>query len=114
VKTKLLIIMGFSVMSGACAQTSPSVQAPAPARTTAPAAAPVDRPPVVATPYYAVAVSRPDRTNDYPVEYRVQVPDTDSRVRVVERMVYGDLRLQQQGETVGRSTGSPGVTVGNK
>lgn len=107
---KLLIVIGFSVISGACAQTPPSVQAPAPDR----AAAPVDRPPVVTTPYYAVAVSRPDRTNDYPVEYRVQVPDTDSRVRVVERMVYGDLRLQQQGETVGRSTGSPGVTVGNK
>lgn len=109
-KSKLLIIMGFSVMSGACAQTSPSVQAPAPER----AAAPADRPSVATTPYYAVAVSRPDRTNDYPVEYRVQVPDTDPRVRVVERMVYGDLRLQQQGETVGRSTGSPSVTVGNK
>ena len=39
-KSKLLIIMGFSVMSGACAQTSPSVQSPAPERAATPVAAP--------------------------------------------------------------------------
>jgi hypothetical protein len=36
-------------------------------------------------PYYAVAVTRPAVCNDYPVSYRVQIPDVDDRVRPVER-----------------------------
>lgn len=117
-KTKLLIIMGFSVMSGACAQTSPSVQAPAPERAAAPVVAPVvapaEKPPVVRTPYYAVAVGRPDSANDYPVEYRVQVPDTDPRIRPVERVILGDPKVTQAEETFGRGAGSLRVTVGNR
>lgn len=113
-KSKLLIIMGFSVMSGACAQTSPSVQAPAPERPAAPVVAPAEKPPVVRTPYYAVAVGRPDSANDYPVEYRVQVPDTDPRIRPVERVILGDPKVTQAEETFGRGAGSLRVTVGNR
>ena len=113
-KSKLLIIMGFSMMSGACAQTPPSVQAPAPERTAAPVVAPVEKPPVVRTPYYAVAVGRPDSANDYPVEYRVQVPDTDPRIRPVERVILGDPKVTQTEETFGRGAGSLRITVGNR
>lgn len=35
----------------------------------------------------AMAVTRPSACNDYPVSYRVTVPDTESRVRNVERIV---------------------------
>ena len=51
-------------------------------------------PPVAATvpclncgaqPYYAYAVSRPPMCNDYPVTYRVQIPETDERIRAVDR-----------------------------
>ena len=41
-------------------------------------------------PYYATAVTRPALCNDYPVEYRVQVPDTDTRIRTIDRVVLGD------------------------
>ncbi len=37
---------------------------------------------------YALAVTRPGVCNDFPVTYRVQVPDTDPRVRSVERLTY--------------------------
>ena len=36
--------------------------------------------------YYATAVTRPGLCNDYPVEYRVQIPETDARVRPVDRV----------------------------
>lgn len=113
-KSKLLIIMGFSVMSGACAQTSPSVQAPAPERAAAPVAAPAEKLSAARTPYYAVAVGRPDSANDYPVEYRVQVPDTDPRIRPVERVILGDPKVTQAEETFGRGAGSLRVNVGNR
>jgi hypothetical protein len=113
VKHKLLIIMGFSMMSGACAQTSPSVQAPTPERA-APVAAPAEKPTAVRTPYYAVAVSRPESANDYPVEYRVQVPDTDPRIRPIERVILGDPKVTQAEETFGRGAGSVRLTVGNR
>lgn len=35
-------------------------------------------------PVYAYAVTRPAQCNDFPVTYRVQIPDTDSRVRNVD------------------------------
>jgi hypothetical protein len=38
-----------------------------------------------AQPYYAYAVSRPPMCNDYPVTYRVQIPETDERIRAVDR-----------------------------
>jgi len=41
-------------------------------------------------PYYATAVTRPALCNDYPVEYRVQVPETDPRIRPIERVVMGE------------------------
>ena len=34
---------------------------------------------------YGIAVTRPDGCNDYPVTYRVQMPETDKRVRFVDR-----------------------------
>ncbi len=36
-------------------------------------------------PYYATAVTRPGACNDYPVAYRVQVPETDDRIRPIDR-----------------------------
>ncbi len=36
-------------------------------------------------PYYAYAVTRPPMCNDYPVTYRVQIPEVDERVRAVDR-----------------------------
>lgn len=41
-------------------------------------------------PYYATAVTRPALCNDYPVEYRVQVPESDPRIRPIERVVMGE------------------------
>ena len=38
-----------------------------------------------AQPYYAYAVTRPPMCNDYPVTYRVQIPETDERIRAVDR-----------------------------
>jgi len=38
-----------------------------------------------AQPYYAYAVTRPPMCNDYPVTYRVQIPETDVRMRAVDR-----------------------------
>lgn len=37
-------------------------------------------------PHYAVAVTKPAICNDYPVEYRVQIPETDPRTRSVNRV----------------------------
>jgi ABC-type Fe3+-hydroxamate transport system substrate-binding protein len=39
-------------------------------------------------PRYALAVTRPGACNDYPVTYRVQVPEADPRVRSVDRFIY--------------------------
>jgi hypothetical protein len=38
-------------------------------------------------PSYARAVSQPSPCNDYPVEYRVQIPEVDKRSRSVDRYV---------------------------
>lgn len=38
-------------------------------------------------PRVAMAVTRPSVCNDYPVSYRVTVPDVESRVRHVERVI---------------------------
>ena len=55
--------------------------------------APVPLTPAVAIPCatcavdstYGIAVTRPNPCNDYPVTYRVQMPETDKRVRFVDR-----------------------------
>ena len=39
-------------------------------------------------PRYLLAVTRPGACNDYPVTYRVQVPEADPRVRSVDRFIY--------------------------
>ena len=39
-------------------------------------------------PRYVLAVTRPGACNDYPVTYRVQVPEADPRVRSVDRFIY--------------------------
>jgi hypothetical protein len=36
-------------------------------------------------PIAAVAVTRPQLCNDYPVTYRVQIPETDDRIKMVDR-----------------------------
>lgn len=46
------------------------------------------------TPDYSYAVTRPLSCNDYPVSYRVQTPETDIRVRNIDRSV-----LISQGQT---------------
>ena len=38
-----------------------------------------------AQPYYAYAVTTAPMCNDYPVTYRVQLPATDERIRIVDR-----------------------------
>lgn len=37
-------------------------------------------------PMPAIAVTRPPMCNDYPVAYRVQTPDTEPRVRAIDRV----------------------------
>jgi hypothetical protein len=39
-----------------------------------------------APPVPAIAVTRPPMCNDYPVAYRVQLPETEPRVRAVDRV----------------------------
>jgi len=36
-------------------------------------------------PFTAVAVTRPPLCNDYPVTYRVQVPEADDRIKMIDR-----------------------------
>jgi hypothetical protein len=36
-------------------------------------------------PFTAIAVTRPHLCNDYPVTYRVQVPEVDERIRMIDR-----------------------------
>lgn len=36
-------------------------------------------------PFVAIAVTRPPACNDYPVTYRVQVPEADDRIRMIDR-----------------------------
>jgi hypothetical protein len=36
-------------------------------------------------PFTAIAVTRPNFCNDYPVTYRVQVPESDERIRMIDR-----------------------------
>ena len=43
---------------------------------------PVASPP---KPFTAIAVTRPHFCNDYPVTYRVQVPEVDERTRMIDR-----------------------------
>ena len=38
-----------------------------------------------AKPFTAVAVTRPQLCNDYPVTYRVQVPEADDRIKMIDR-----------------------------
>ena len=38
-----------------------------------------------AKPFTAVAVTRPQLCNDYPVTYRVQVPESDDRIKMIDR-----------------------------
>jgi hypothetical protein len=35
--------------------------------------------------YHATAVTRPAVCNDFPVAYKVQVPETDERIRPIDR-----------------------------
>ena len=35
--------------------------------------------------YHATAITRPAVCNDFPVAYKVQVPDTDERIRPIDR-----------------------------
>lgn len=88
-KHKTLILMGIIAMASGCAQLPPAEKAAAPAPACVDCGA--------KAPYHAVAVTRPALCNDYPVEYRVQVPETDARIRQIDRIVLGDGVGQVQG-----------------
>ena len=90
VKRKLLIFMGIVSLVSGCAQAPVNEKAEAPPAPTCADCA-------VKAPYYAVAVTRPALCNDYPVEYRVQVPESDTRIRQIDRIVMGDGVAQVQG-----------------
>ena len=79
---KLLILMGLVGVTSGCAQLPDLKSAEKPAAPPCADCGPK-------APYYAVAVTRPALCNDYPVEYRVQVPETDARIRPIERVVLG-------------------------
>lgn len=85
--SKLLIGMTFTAMLVGCAQV-PLIGS-SDKKADAGANAPCLNCNVKA-PYYATAVTRPALCNDYPVEYRVQVPDSDARIRTIDRVVLGD------------------------
>jgi len=83
VRYKTLILMGLVSVTSGCAQLPALKSAEKPAAQPCADCGPK-------APYYAVAVTRPALCNDYPVEYRVQVPETDARIRPIERVVLGD------------------------
>jgi len=83
VRYKLLILIGLVGVTSGCAQLPDLKSAEKPAAPPCADCGPK-------APYYAVAVTRPALCNDYPVEYRVQVPETDARIRPIERVVLGD------------------------
>jgi hypothetical protein len=95
VRYKLLILMGLVGVTAGCAQLPELKSAEKP-----PAQPCADCGPKA--PYYAVAVTRPALCNDYPVEYRVQVPETDSRIRPIERVVLGDGMASMSNRSCGK------------
>ena len=82
-KLKLLIgIVGSVALAAGCQATVPLENANT--------SAPVQQAPcmscAVKQPIPAIAVTRPPICNDYPVAYRVQLPETEPRVRAVDRV----------------------------
>lgn len=55
-----------------------------------------------ATPVVGYAITRPALCNDYPVTYRVQMPEVDDRVRQVDRSL-----LASSGGTASRIANCP-------
>lgn len=88
-KHKILILLGIISLVSGCAQAPLNEKAATPSPTCADCAG--------KAPYYAVAVTRPALCNDYPVEYRVQVPESDARIRQIDRVVVADGVAQVQG-----------------
>ncbi len=93
-----LPLLAACLLSG-CAVTEsvvgkPVVVAPAPAATVCTTCS--------ATPVMGYAITRPALCNDYPVTYRVQMPEVDDRVRQVDRSV-----LASSGGTASRIANCP-------
>jgi len=78
-----LPLLAVCLLSGCAATESflgkPVAVAPAPAATVCTTCS--------ATPVVGYAITRPALCNDYPVTYRVQMPEVDDRVRLVDRSV---------------------------
>lgn len=74
----LLSLLGVGFISGcSTVEVRNSVEPPAPIASSCATCKPA--------PYYATAVTRPGACNDYPVTYRVQIPESDERIRPVDR-----------------------------
>ncbi|GKQ56339.1 hypothetical protein [Sphaerotilus sulfidivorans] len=74
----LFSLLGIGLMSGcSTVEVRNSVEQPAPVVSSCATCKPA--------PYYATAVTRPGACNDYPVTYRVQIPEVDDRIRPVDR-----------------------------
>ncbi|MDH4393004.1 MAG: hypothetical protein QE285_16480 [Aquabacterium sp.] len=95
-----LPLLAACLLSGCAATESflgkPAAAAPAPA----PVAAVCTN--CVANPVVGYAITRPALCNDYPVTYRVQMPEVDDRVRLVDRSV-----LSSNGGTASRVANCP-------
>jgi hypothetical protein len=51
------------------------------------------------TAYYATAVTRPAACNDFPVNYRIQIPEVDERVRPVDRTTLSSISNEKNAST---------------
>ena len=97
-----LPLLAACLLSGCAATESflgkPVAVAPAPA----PAPAATVCTTCSATPVVGYAITRPALCNDYPVTYRVQMPEVDDRVRQVDRSL-----LASSGGTASRIANCP-------
>lgn len=76
----ILGMLGSVVLAAGCEATVPTAP-PNVAEQAAPCMSCAAKQPIP-----AIAVTRPPMCNDYPVAYRVQMPETEPRVRAVDRV----------------------------
>lgn len=95
-----LPLLAACLLSG-CAATQSVVGKPV-AAAPAPAPAATVCTTCSATPVVGYAITRPALCNDYPVTYRVQMPEVDDRVRLVDRSL-----LSSSGGTASRIANCP-------
>ncbi len=95
-----LSLLAAGLLSGCAATQTVTVKplaadpAPAPAATVCTTCS--------ASPVVGYAITRPALCNDYPVTYRVQMPEVDDRVRLVDRSL-----LSSSGGTASRIANCP-------